>query len=171
MNRLARWLTGIAVLFCVLFLGLTQVVLPDLLQQAGPYAEKLAADYVNGTVQLGAVTWPGSNTILVKDIVVRDQKQQTIATAPEVRIAINPFKGFSGLEKAVSEINLERPTVYIKQDKDEKSTDKDKDTTAKDEIEESEEFEEGEEEEDDEADDEEMAQVDSIIDKLLSVKG
>ena len=58
-----------------------------------------------------------------------------------------------------------------KQDKDEKSTDKDKDTTAKDEIEESEEFEEGEEEEDDEADDEEMAQVDSIIDKLLSVKG
>lgn len=120
MNRLARWLTGIAVLFCVLFLGLTQVVLPDLLQQAGPYAEKLAADYVNGTVQLGSVTWPGSNMILVKDIVVRDQKQQTIATAPEVRIAINPFKGFSGMEKAVSEINLERPIVYIKQDKDEK---------------------------------------------------
>ena len=104
---------------CGAFLGLTQIVLPNLLQQAGPYAEKLAADYVNGTVQLGPVTWPGSNTILVKDIVVRDQKQQTIVSVPEVRISINPFKGFSGLEKAVSEINLERPTVYIKQDKDE----------------------------------------------------
>ena len=58
MNRLAKWLIGIAVLFCVLFLGLAQILLPDLLQQAGPYAEKLAADYVNGTVQIGPITWP-----------------------------------------------------------------------------------------------------------------
>ena len=47
----------------------------------------------------------------------------------------------------------------------------DNDNITKDEIEESEEYEEGEEEEDDEGEDEEMAQVDSIIDKLLSVKG
>ena len=119
MNRLAKWLMGIAVLFCVFFLGLTQILLPDLLQQAGPYAEKLAADYVNGTVQIGPVTWPGGNTILVKDIVVRDQNEQAVATVPEARIAINPFKGFLGLEKAVSEINLMRPTVYLKQDKNE----------------------------------------------------
>ena len=119
MNRLAKWLIGIAVLFCVLFLGLTQVLLPDLLQQAGPYAEKMAADYVNGTVQIGPITWPGSNMLLIKDITVKDQKQQTVATVPEARISINPFKGFSGLEKAVSVIELEKPVVYIKQDKDE----------------------------------------------------
>ena len=119
MNRLAKWLIGIAVLFCVLFLGLTQVLLPDLLQLAGPYAEKMAADYVNGTVQIGPITWPGSNMLLIKDITVKDQKQQTVATVPEARISINPFKGFSGLEKAVSVIELEKPVVYIKQDKDE----------------------------------------------------
>ena len=44
MNRLAKWIAGIAILFCALFLGVTQIVLPGLLQQAGPYAEKLAAD-------------------------------------------------------------------------------------------------------------------------------
>ena len=101
-------------------MGLTRIVLPDLLQQAGPYVEKLAADYVNGTVQLASVAWPGSNVILIKDIVLRDQKQQTVATVPEARIAINPFKGLAGLEKAVSVIDLEKPTVYMIQDKDER---------------------------------------------------
>ena len=93
--------------------------MPGLLEKAGPYAEKMAAGYVNGTVQLGSVTWPGSNTLLVKDILVRDQKQQTVATVPEIRVSVNPFKAFSGLEKAVSAIDLERPTVFIKQDKEE----------------------------------------------------
>ena len=119
MNRLVKWLAGIAAVFCVLFVGITQIVMPGLLEKAGPYAEKMAAGYVNGTVQLGSVTWPGSNTLLVKDILVRDQKQQTVATVPEIRVSVNPFKAFSGLEKAVSAIDLERPTVFIKQDKEE----------------------------------------------------
>ena len=114
MNRLIKWLTGIAAVLCVLFLGITQIVLPDLLEQAGPYAEKLAADYVNGTVQVGPITWPGGNKLLIKDIVVKNQKQQAVATVPTARITINPFKGFSGLEKAVSVIDLEKPTVYLK---------------------------------------------------------
>ena len=120
MSRLAKWLTGIVAFFCVLFLGITQIVLPDLMKKAGPYAEKLAADHVNGAVQIGSVTWPGGNKILVQDIVVRDQKQQTVATVPTARVTISPFKGLAGLEKAISEIDLEKPIVYIKQDKDER---------------------------------------------------
>ena len=120
MNRLVKWLAGIAAVFCVLFFGVTQLVLPDMLKQAGPYAEKLAADYINGSVQIGSVTWPGSNRLLVQDIVVKDQKQQDVATVPTAYISVNPFKALSGLEKAVSVIDLEKPTVYIRQDKDEK---------------------------------------------------
>ena len=121
MNRLVKWVAGIAAFFCALFWGITQLVMPGLLEKAGPYAEKVAADYVNGTVQIGAVTWPGGNTLLVKDIVVRNRKQQTVATVPEVRISVNPFKGLSGgLEKAVTAIDLERPTVFIKQDTEER---------------------------------------------------
>ena len=120
MNRWAKWLAGIAAVFCALFWGVTQIVLPDLLKQVGPYAEKLAADYVNGSVQVGSVAWPGSNRILIQDVTVKDQKQQVVATVPAASVTVNPFKGFSGLEKAVSVIDLEKPTVYIKQDKDEK---------------------------------------------------
>ncbi|MBR4909134.1 MAG: translocation/assembly module TamB domain-containing protein [Acidaminococcaceae bacterium] len=120
MNWLVKWLTGIVVVFCVLFFAVTQLVLPDMMKQAAPYAEKLAADYVNGTVQIGSVTWSGSNRLLVQDIVVKDQKQQDVAIVPKANISVNPFKALSGLEKAVSVIDLEKPTVYIKQDKDER---------------------------------------------------
>ena len=120
MSRLVKWLTGIAAVFCVLFLGITQLVLPGLLEKAGPYAEKLAADHVNGEVQIGSITWPGSNQILVRDVVLKDRRQETVATVPTARISINPFKGFSGLEKAISVIDLEKPTVYITQGQDEK---------------------------------------------------
>ena len=79
MNRWAKWLAGIAAVFCALFWGVTQIVLPNLLKQVGPYAEKLAADYVNGSVQIGSVAWPGSNRILIQDVTVKDQKQQGLS--------------------------------------------------------------------------------------------
>ena len=120
MYRLVKWIAGIAVVFCALFLGITQFVMPDVLEKAGPYAEKMAAEYVNGTVQLGSVTWLGSNRLLVQDFVVKDQKQQDVATVPTVNISVNPLKALSGLDKAISVIDLEKPTVYIRQDKDEK---------------------------------------------------
>jgi translocation and assembly module TamB len=56
---------------------------------------------------------------LIRDVTVRDKKQQNVATVPEIRVSVNPFKAFSGLEKAVSLIELEKPTVYIIQSKDE----------------------------------------------------
>ena len=119
MNRLAKWIAGIAVLFCALFLGLTLIVLPGLMWRVAPYMEKIAADYVNGEVQIGSLSYTRMNIILVKSIVIKDQKQQIIATVPETRIYINPLKGLAGLEKSVAAIELEKPTVYIQQDKNE----------------------------------------------------
>lgn len=119
MNRLAKWIAGIAVFFCALFLGLTLIVLPGLMWRVAPYMEKIAADYVNGEVQIGSLSYTRMNIILVKSIVIKDQKQQIIATVPETRIYINPLKGLAGLEKSVAAIELEKPTVYIKQDKNE----------------------------------------------------
>ena len=119
MNRLAKWIAGIAVLFCALFLGLTLIVLPGLMWRVAPYMEKIAADYVNGEVQIGSLSYTRMNIILIKSIVIKDQKQQIIATVPETRIYINPLKGLAGLEKSVAAIELEKPTVYLQQDKNE----------------------------------------------------
>ena len=119
MNRLTRWVIGIAIACCALFAVVTQAVLPGLLDKAVPYIEKLAADYINGTVSIGSVSRPEGLTLLVKDIKVKDRKQQLVVSVPETRISINPIKGLGGLAKAVSSVELQRPTVYIKQDKDE----------------------------------------------------
>ena len=122
MNRLIKWLAGIAAVFCVLFWGITQLVLPGLLEKAGSYAEKMAADYVNGTVQIGSVTQSGLTGFVVKDVTVKNGKQQIIASLPETRVSLslNPLNALGGLEKAVSTIDLEKPVMYLEQDKEEK---------------------------------------------------
>ena len=121
MNRLIKWLAGIAAVFCVLFLGITQLVLPALLEKAGSYAEKMAADYVNGTVQIGSVTQSGLTGFVVRDVTVKNGKRQIIASLPETRVSLslNPLKAMGGLEKAVSTIDLEKPVMYLEQDKEE----------------------------------------------------
>ena len=120
MNRLVKWITGLAAVICVLFLGLSRIVMPGLIEQAAPYAEKLAADYVNGSVKIGAVSWPGINTLQIRDITVRDKKQQIVAAIPETRISVNPFKCITGISKAISAVELEKPEIYIRQYPDEK---------------------------------------------------
>ena len=122
MNRLVKWLAGIAAVFCVLFLGITQLVLPGLLEKAGSYAEKMAADYVNGTVRIGSLTQSGLTGFVVRDVTVKNGKQQIIASLPETRVSLslNPLKALGGLEKAVSAIDMEKPVLYLEQDKEEK---------------------------------------------------
>ena len=122
MNRLVKWCIGLASVLCILFLGITQLVLPGLLEKAGGYAEKMAADYVNGTVQIGSLAQSGLTGFLVRDVTVKNGKQQIIASLPETRISLslNPLKVLGGLEKAVSTIDLEKPVVYVEQDKEEK---------------------------------------------------
>ena len=122
MNRLVKWLAGIAAVFCVLFLGITHLVLPGLLEKAGSYAEKMATDYVNGTVQIGSLVQSGLTGFVVRDVTVKNGKQQIIASLPETRVSLslNPLKALGGLEKAVSTIDLEKPVMYLEQDKEEK---------------------------------------------------
>ena len=43
MNRLVKWLAGIAAVFCALFLGITQLVLPGLLEKARAERRKAAS--------------------------------------------------------------------------------------------------------------------------------
>ena len=119
MNRIAKWIGGTVLVLCALFAGLVQIVLPGLMDKAVPYVEKAAADYINGSVTVGSVSKSGLTELLVKDITVKDNRQRPVAVMPETRISLNPLKAFSGVEKAVSSVELVKPTLYIRQDKDE----------------------------------------------------
>lgn len=119
MNRLAKWIIGIAAVCCALFACVTQLILPGIMEGLIPYVEKTAAGYINGTVTIGSISKLEGLTFLIKDITVKDQKQQLAASVPETRISVNPVKGMVSLEKAVSAVELKKPTVYIRQDADE----------------------------------------------------
>ena len=119
MNRIAKWIVGTVLVLCALFAGIVQIVLPGLMDKAIPYVEKTAADYINGSVTVGSVSKSGLTELLVKDITVKDNRKRLVAVMPETRISLNPLKAFSGVEKAVSSVELVKPTLYIRQDKDE----------------------------------------------------
>ena len=69
-----------AAVLCVLFVGVTQLILPGLLDKAIPYAEEKAAEYINGTLTIGSVSRPGGTVFVVRDIMIKDKKQQTVAS-------------------------------------------------------------------------------------------
>ena len=119
MNRLIKWLLGMAAVLCVLFVGVTQLILPGLLDKAIPYAEEKAAEYINGTLTIGSVSRSGGTVLVARDIEIKDKKQQTVASIPEVSVSVSVLKSLTGLDKAVSSVDLEKPVVYIRQDKNE----------------------------------------------------
>lgn len=119
MNRLAKWLIGIAAVLCALFAGITQLVLPALMDRAVPYVEKMATDYIHGSATIGSISKSGFAELLVKDVIVKDKKQQPVAVMPETRISLNPLKLLGGIEKVISSVEMKKPVLYIRQDKDE----------------------------------------------------
>ena len=119
MNRLIKWLLGLAAVLCVLVACVTYLLLPGLLDKAVPYAKEKAAEYINGTLDIGSVSRTGGTEFVVRDIVVKDKKQQVVASIPETRVSVSVLKSLTGLDKAISSVDLLNPRFFIRQDKEE----------------------------------------------------
>lgn len=118
MSLLMKWVIGAAVILSALFAGLTQLVLPQVVKQIIPSLEKTAAEYVNGSVTVRDALWPGSNVIVLKDVRLKNREEQTVAELPEARITLNPLQAATDLGKAVTDIVLEKPVVYLRENKE-----------------------------------------------------
>lgn len=118
MSLLMKWVIGAAVALSALFAVLTQLVLPQAVKQIIPSLEKTAAEYINGSVTVGDALWPGSNVIVLKDVKLKNREAQTIAELPETRLTLNPLQAATDLGKAVTDIVLENPVVYLRENKE-----------------------------------------------------
>ena len=118
MSLLMKWVIGAAVVLSALFAGLTQIVLPQAVKQIVPSIEKTATEYVDGSVTVGEALWPGSNVIVLKDVVLKNRERQTIAELPETRITLNPLQAATDLGKAVTDVVLDRPVVYLQENQE-----------------------------------------------------
>ena len=66
MNRTMQWILGVVAVLAVACLAVFHAVMPRVLQEARPYAERQAANYLNGSVRIGSIEWPGGLSLLVR---------------------------------------------------------------------------------------------------------
>lgn len=116
MTRTRKWMLGIVVVLCAIYAVLTQFVMPRVLTQALPYAQNLAANYINGSVSIGKIEWNGGFTVILRDVEVDDVQHRPVAKLPETRVTVNPFMALSSTDKAISAVAIREPVLYVTQD-------------------------------------------------------
>jgi translocation and assembly module TamB len=116
MNRTMQWILGVVAVLAVACLAVFHAVMPRVLQEARPYAERQAANYLNGSVRIGSIEWPGGLSLLVRDVDIRDRAGRAVAELPETKVTVHPFRAVEGLDKAIASLTLRRPVLHIVQE-------------------------------------------------------
>ena len=113
MNKLFRWLLGVAAIIGVVYYSIIKFVVPGYLAQVPPLVSNLAQSYINGTVDIGRVEWNGAFELTALDVQVKDKRQQQIAALPSVKLHIAPWYALFNTNKALDRVILDDPTVYL----------------------------------------------------------
>lgn len=113
MNKLFRWLLGVAAIIGVVYYSIIKFVVPGYLAQVPPLVSNLAQSYINGTVDIGRVEWNGAFELTALDVQVKDKRQQQIAALPSVKLHIEPWYALFNTNKALDRVILDDPTVYL----------------------------------------------------------
>lgn len=91
MNKLFRWLLGIAAIVGIVYYSIIKFIVPGYLAQIPPLVSNLAKDYITGSIDIARVEWNGALELSVFDVQVKDKKQQLIADLPNVKLHISPW--------------------------------------------------------------------------------
>ena len=111
-------IAGLAVVYGVML----KLVLPSYLPTVIPTVENVAANYINGKVNIGQISISPDLTIRAGDISIANNKGDEIATVPSLNISVNPLQGITAQSAlgAVSSITVNNPVLKLKMDKQDK---------------------------------------------------
>ena len=105
MNKLALALSGILVCSGAGYLHCVNNVVPKFLHEQLPVIEKMAPDYIKGSVKIGGFTWGGGLSVEVDNVVVTDATKEKVAVLPKTIVSLKPWKAiFDKTEKAISKV-------------------------------------------------------------------
>lgn len=113
MHKIWKLLTGLIVSLCVAYYGLVTYIVPDYIKQMLPAAEKIAEDYINGSVKIGSVVWDGGLTAEITDVTVYDTETRKVAVIPETKVSLRPWLAVIDPAKAIGRLELQRPEVWL----------------------------------------------------------
>lgn len=117
--KLRKWLPVCMAILAGFYLLLWKVVLPQGLNQAIPFVEQTAGDYINGTLDLAGVEVGNGFTFTLRDVRVNDVKGRPFAEIPALSLHLNPLKAITGgTLGTVTKITLQNPSVTLIMDED-----------------------------------------------------
>lgn len=102
------------------YLYLVNVVMPKYITEIIPIAEKMAPEYINGTVKIGSLKWNGGLTAEIKDIVVKDMAGKDVAVLPKTEVVVRPWLALIKPERAISKVNVVEPKVWLRLEEENK---------------------------------------------------
>lgn len=102
----------IAIVFGTYFY-MYKVFIPNYIANFVPTAEKIAEEYIYGTVKIGGLRWDGGLSLYAQNVEIKNAYKEPVAAIPEIEVALSTVIDVDNPVKMVSAININKPTVYL----------------------------------------------------------
>jgi translocation and assembly module TamB len=122
MSKIVKIILAIIAVLAIAYGIILKLVLPSYMTTVIPAVENVAANYINGKVNIGQISVSPGLDIKAGDISVTNIKGEEIATIPSLNIGINPLKGLMDKSAlgAVGSITVNNPVLKLAMDKKDK---------------------------------------------------
>ena len=113
MNRLVKIFLLVLLATAALYAWAVKFIAPQYLAQVPQLVETMSQNYINGTVTVERFDWNGRLEFTAYGVKVSGTDGARIAEIPEAKFGISPLKAFIAPARALSEVSLTGPQLYL----------------------------------------------------------
>lgn len=113
MNKIWKLFLLVLALTAVMYAAAVKFIAPQYLAQVPELVRTMSQNYINGTVTVERFDWNGRLEFTAYGLKVNGADGGRIAEIPEARFGISPLQAFVAPARALSEVTLIRPQLYL----------------------------------------------------------
>lgn len=114
MNKAWKIFLVVLAVTAALYAAVVKFIAPQYLAQVPELVRTLSQNYINGTVTVERFDWNGRLEFMAYGLKVNGTDGSRIAEIPEAKFGLSPLQALSAPARALSEITLVRPRLYLK---------------------------------------------------------
>lgn len=114
MNRFWKIFLLVLAVTAALYAAAVKFIAPQYLAQVPELVKTMSQNYINGTVTVERFDWNGRLQFTAYGLQVSGTDGERIAQVPEARFSVSPLQALAAPARALSDIELVRPQLYLK---------------------------------------------------------
>ena len=114
MNRFWKIFLLVLAVTAALYAAAVKFIAPQYLAQVPELVKTMSQNYINGTVTVERFDWNGRLQFTAYGLEVSGTDGERIAQVPEARFSVSPLQALAAPARALSDIELVRPQLYLK---------------------------------------------------------